>query len=86
MSRQNPGGEEHSNRTMKGCEKYQAQGKGDLTRKGYENTPSPMKHQTLTSPSKLEGASKGGHVRTYGHANTSMSGTIGPVGKQVGCK
>lgn len=82
---QNPGGEEHSNRTMKGCEKYMARGQGDMTRKGYEGTPPPMKNQALASPSKIAGMAAKGHVRTYGHSLTSTTGAT-VTGKQVGAK
>lgn len=86
MNRQNPGGEIVTRHTMKGSEKYQARGKGDMTNAGYQETPSPMKKTSMGGDGHLQGKSRGGHVRSTAHAHTSMQGTIGPVGTGKGLK
>ena len=38
MDQSNPGGMEVNQRSMKGCEKYQAEGKGNVLQGGYLQT------------------------------------------------
>lgn len=80
MNRQNPGGENPTPRTMKGCEKYMARGKGSIET-GY--APGRMKKFDQGSEGALQGAAKAGSVYIPGgHALTSTSGaTVTGSGK-----
>lgn len=60
MDRQNPGGEGALKGSMKGCEQYQAKGKGDL--------------KSFTPQSGM-GSLSGPAARGTGHAKTSISGS-----------
>ena len=60
MSRQNPGGEGALKGSMKGCESYQARGKGDLK---------PF------TPGKGIGGLSGPKTPGSGHVHKSMSGS-----------
>lgn len=84
MDPKNPGGEDTSERTMGGCEKYMNRGQGSMYQNDYK--PAPMKKQTLGSVCKIEGMEKGGHIRNTGHALTSIQGDPGPVGTSKACK
>lgn len=62
----NPGGENYSPMTMKGCEKFQARGKGSVLG-AYPQIGS-------NSDSKIAGMTSGGNVQKSGYALTSTSG------------
>ena len=68
----NPPGDKPDVRA-KGSERFQARGKGDL------------KQYTGHSGMGSLGASKGGDVRSYGHANQSFSGST-VTGSSKACK
>lgn len=63
MNQTNPGGEGHADLSMKGCQKYQARGAGDL--KPFSGKPG-MGSDSL---------SKGGNVQKSGHVLKSFSGS-----------
>ena len=67
MSRQNPGGEDKSERYMKGCEKFMDRGKGGVLGGSLQTK------KALSAPG-LSGMGKGAHVRSTAHAKTSFSG------------
>lgn len=78
MNPQNPGGEDMSERRMKGCEKYMRKGKGEIT--PYP-VPSPMKKEDLAGEGAIA-RSKGAHIQSTSHAHSSMSGaTVTGSGK-----
>ena len=68
MNQQNPGGEGQMTKSMKGCEQYQARGKGDLK-------PYGLTTRYAASERGLSGMGKGAHVRSSAHANKSFTGS-----------